>query len=88
VPETQTETFACANGLESRQNALTVGLGSLLLMGDYPIRQLILHSRILVGWFPWELNPGVLGVVLAEGIREGEGGRAPFLIMPWHSPYN
>jgi hypothetical protein len=30
-------------------------------MGDYPIRQLILHTRILVGWFSWELNPEVLG---------------------------
>jgi hypothetical protein len=30
-------------------------------MGDYPIRQLILHTRILVGWFSWELNPGVFG---------------------------
>jgi hypothetical protein len=30
-------------------------------MGDYPIRQLILRTRILVGWFSWELNPGVFG---------------------------
>jgi hypothetical protein len=30
-------------------------------MGDYPIRQLILHTRILVGWFSWELNPEVVG---------------------------
>jgi hypothetical protein len=30
-------------------------------MGDCPTRQLILHTRILVGWFSWELNPEVLG---------------------------
>jgi hypothetical protein len=30
-------------------------------MGDYPIRQIILHTRILVGCFSWELNPGVFG---------------------------
>jgi hypothetical protein len=30
-------------------------------VGDYPIRQLILHPRILVGWFSWEFNPEVLG---------------------------
>jgi hypothetical protein len=29
-----------------------------------------------------------LGVTSAEGLRDGEAGRAPFLIMPWHSPYN
>jgi hypothetical protein len=29
-------------------------------MGDCPIRQLILHTRILVGWFSWELNAEVL----------------------------
>jgi hypothetical protein len=28
------------------------------------------------------------GITSAEGIRDGETGRAPFLIMPWHSPYN
>jgi hypothetical protein len=56
----------------------------------------------LVGWFSWELNPGVFGsswlkasatwggggITSAEGLRDGEEGRAPFLIMPWHSPYN
>jgi hypothetical protein len=30
-------------------------------MGDYPIRQLIHHTRVLVGWFSWGLNPEVLG---------------------------
>jgi hypothetical protein len=89
--------FACANGLESRQKALTVRLGSLVVMGDYPIRQLILHTRILVGWFFRELNFGVAlaeglcdlgGITSAEGLRDGDAGRAHFLIMPWHSPYN
>jgi hypothetical protein len=28
------------------------------------------------------------GITSAEGLRNGEAGRAPFLIMPWHSPYN
>jgi hypothetical protein len=28
------------------------------------------------------------GITSAEGLRDGEAGRAPFLIMPWHSPYN
>jgi hypothetical protein len=27
-------------------------------------------------------------ITSAEGLRDGEAGRAPFLIMPWHSPYN
>jgi hypothetical protein len=26
------------------------------------------------------------GITSAEGLRDGEAGRAPFLIMPWHSP--
>jgi hypothetical protein len=60
-------------------------------VGDYPFRQLILHPRILIGWFSWELNPEVLvsfwmkasanwggGVTSAEGFRDGEAGRAPF----------
>jgi hypothetical protein len=34
------------------------------------------------------VEPRSVGVVLAEGLRDGEAGRAPFLIMPWHSPYN
>jgi hypothetical protein len=85
----------------SRQKALTLRLGTLLVVGDYPSRQLILHTRILVGWFTWELNPEVLGslwlkayatwgggITSAEGLRDGEEGRAPFLIMPWHSPDN
>jgi hypothetical protein len=32
----------------------------LLIVGDYPIRQLVLHPRILVGWFFWELNSEML----------------------------
>jgi hypothetical protein len=28
------------------------------------------------------------GITSAEGLRDGAAGRAPFLIMPWHSPYN
>jgi hypothetical protein len=28
------------------------------------------------------------GITSVEGLRDGEAGRAPFLIMPWHSPYN
>jgi hypothetical protein len=32
----------------------------LLVEGNYPIRQIILHPRIFVRWFSWELNPGVL----------------------------
>jgi hypothetical protein len=24
------------------------------------------------------------GITSAEGFRDGEAGRAPFLIMPWH----
>jgi hypothetical protein len=28
------------------------------------------------------------GITSAEGLRDGEAGRAPFLIMAWHSPYN
>jgi hypothetical protein len=28
------------------------------------------------------------GITSAEGLRDGEPGRAPFLIMPWHSNYN
>jgi hypothetical protein len=28
------------------------------------------------------------GITSAEGLRDGEAGRAPFLIMPWHSPYD
>jgi hypothetical protein len=28
------------------------------------------------------------GITSAEGLRDGEAGLAPFLIMPWHSPYN
>jgi hypothetical protein len=66
-------------------------------MGDYPIRQLILHPRILVGWFSWELNPEVFGsswlkaslrlgrgggITSAEGLRDEEAGRAPFQLCP------
>jgi hypothetical protein len=40
-------------------------------VGDYPIRQLILHTRILVGWFSWELNPGVLGSLSLKALRLG-----------------
>jgi hypothetical protein len=71
-------------------------LGILLIVGDYPIRQLILHPRILVWWFSWELNPEVLGsfwlqasamgpgggITSAEGLRDGEAGRAPFELCP------
>jgi hypothetical protein len=44
------------------------------------------------------VGPRSVGVVLAEGLcdlggitsgqglRDGEAGLAPFLIMPWHSP--
>jgi hypothetical protein len=28
------------------------------------------------------------GITSAEGLRDWEASRAPFLIMPWHSPYN
>jgi hypothetical protein len=28
------------------------------------------------------------GITSAEVLRDWEAGRAPFLIMPWHSPYN
>jgi hypothetical protein len=28
------------------------------------------------------------GITSAEGLRDGEAGRAPLLIMPWHSPCN
>jgi hypothetical protein len=28
------------------------------------------------------------GITSAEGLLDGEAGRATFLIMPWHSPYN
>jgi hypothetical protein len=28
------------------------------------------------------------GITSAEGLHDGEAGRAPFLVMPWHSPYN
>jgi hypothetical protein len=31
------------------------------------------------------VEPRSVGVVLTEGLRDGEAGRAPFLIMPWHS---
>jgi hypothetical protein len=34
------------------------------------------------------VEPRSVGVALPEGLRDGEAGRAPFLIMPWHSPYN
>jgi hypothetical protein len=28
------------------------------------------------------------GITSAEDFRDGEAGRAPFIVMPWHSPYN
>jgi hypothetical protein len=31
---------------------------------------------------------GLGGITSAEGLRDGEAGRAYFFIMPWHSPYN
>jgi hypothetical protein len=101
MPYTKNGNFAYANGFQSRQKALTFRLQTLLIVGDYPIRQLILHTRILVGWFSWELNPEDLGsfwlkasatwgggITSAERLRDGKASRAPFLIMPWHSPYN
>jgi hypothetical protein len=74
--------FACANGLESRQKALTFRLGSLLVVGDCPIRQLILHTMILVGWFSWDLNPEVLGSLWLKASVIDEAGRAPFQLCP------
>jgi hypothetical protein len=41
------------------------------------------------GWMVFlGVEPRSVRVVLDEGHRDGEAGRAPFVIMPWHSPYN
>jgi hypothetical protein len=50
--------FAVADGLDfSKLGAM----GLLLLVGDYSIRQLVLHEKDF-GWMAfWELNPEVLG---------------------------
>jgi hypothetical protein len=56
-------------------------------MGDYPIRQLVLHRRILVFLGVESRSVGVVlaeglfdlgGITSAEGLRDGEAGRAPF----------
>jgi hypothetical protein len=53
--------FAYANRFASQQKPLTFQARGIAGSGGYPIRQLILHPRILVRWFSWELNPEVLG---------------------------
>jgi hypothetical protein len=49
-------------GFLSRRKALTFSnKGLLLLVGDYPIRQLVLYEKDFVWMVFWELNPEVLG---------------------------
>jgi hypothetical protein len=43
-------------------------------VGDYPVRQLILHPRILVGWFSCELDPEVLGSFWLKASATWGGG--------------
>jgi hypothetical protein len=60
----------------SRGKALTFSnKGLLLLVGDYPIRQLVLYEKDF-GWITlWELNPQVLGSLwLIASATWGGGG--------------
>jgi hypothetical protein len=70
---------------------LTVRLGPLLVMGDYPIRQLTLHTGIFVGWYSWEFNPGVLeSIWLKASTTSGGSLRQKASVMgsrPCHFPH-
>jgi hypothetical protein len=70
-----------AEGLDF-QTRVIAGNGGLPHQKAYP-------SYKDFGWMVFlGVEPRSVGVVLAEGLRDGEAGRARFLIMPWHSPYN
>jgi hypothetical protein len=49
----------------------------MLIVGDYPIRQLILHPRILVGWFSWQLNAEVLWSLWLKASATWGGSHRP-----------
>jgi hypothetical protein len=53
---------------------MTLRLETLLVVGNYPSRELILHTTILVGWFTWELNPEVLGALSRKATATWVGG--------------
>jgi hypothetical protein len=86
-------------GLCRSRRPWLVRLRILLIVGDYPNRQLILHPRILVGWFPgsrtqkcwcrfgWRPLP-FGGYHFGWRPPWWGGGPCPFSIMSWHSPYN
>jgi hypothetical protein len=90
-------------GFLSWRKALTFSNEGLLpLVGDYPIKQLVLSEKEF-GWMAlWKLNPEVLGLLSlmatatwgggGKSLRLntsmiGEGGPCPFRIIPWYLPY-